>query len=442
MASSIEKKLAKHLECPICLEKFVEPKVLSCQHTYCRKCLEKLVARLDRENYEVTCPECRASTKVPGGDVNRLPANFLINNLLSLHDDTQPSKKSATCAKHDGETLKLFCQSCEEPICRDCTVIDHHGHRYLFIKDIFVAEKEKVLKIVQESKATICVLESSVATVDAQEEKLQESSVKVRECIDGFINAQIEILKAKGEHLKNELQMAVATQEEDFHAQKDTLFLSLGCLKSSLELTEQVLSRGDEAAVLKAKSQLSQQLKQSTARARVKPRDATLHTLEINAPLNNETVLKMAHITKHDEKYKLSVYGGNFGHLEETYVDKVCHFVISKEKSKKHDFLSRSDLCKEHSLPLLNVSSLEFAPSILMNCAHVRIKSPGSINLRAFLIKGENDSFLFSYRPDEIGTYTIEIIINGRYVQGSPFAWIVKGFVTSRQYRKMDDEYD
>lgn len=65
MASPIEKKLAKHLECPICLEKFAEPKVLSCQHSYCKKCLKRLV-RLEREDYEVTCPECRKSTKVRG----------------------------------------------------------------------------------------------------------------------------------------------------------------------------------------------------------------------------------------------------------------------------------------------------------------------------------------------------------------------------------------
>lgn len=385
--------------------------------------------------------------QVPSGDVKRLPANFLINNLLSLHDDSQPSKKSATCGKHNGETLKFFCQTCQHPICGDCTVIDHHGHRYLFIKDIIVPERKKVLKIVQESKAIISALESSVATIDTQEEKLQENSLKVRQCIDSFINAQFEILKAEGERLKNELQRSIATQEEDCRAQKDTLFLSLGCLKSSLEFTEQALSRGDEAAVLTAKSQLSQQLKQSTARVGVKPRDASFYTLEIDAPLDNETVRKMAHITKHDEEYKISMFGGNFGRLEETYVDKDCDFIISKKKCKfeydKKVFkcLSPSDTksdVQQTSSPDDNVPSM----SPTQNCALVIIKSPHSKRTCSSVIKGDKDCFLFYYRPDEIGTYTIEIIINGRYVQGSPFAWIVKGFVTSRQYRKMEDEFD
>ena len=33
--------------------------------------------------------------------------------------------KSATCRIHDGELLKMFCETCEETICRDCTLVDH-----------------------------------------------------------------------------------------------------------------------------------------------------------------------------------------------------------------------------------------------------------------------------------------------------------------------------
>lgn len=63
MASIIEKKLVKILECAICLDSYEEPKVLPCQHTYCRKCLEQL-AFGDGRIRKVTCPECRRVIKV------------------------------------------------------------------------------------------------------------------------------------------------------------------------------------------------------------------------------------------------------------------------------------------------------------------------------------------------------------------------------------------
>ncbi len=67
MASSVEKELAKHLECGICLQTFKEPKVLDCHHSYCKKCLERLVittVHVGRHEHEISCPECRRKTKV------------------------------------------------------------------------------------------------------------------------------------------------------------------------------------------------------------------------------------------------------------------------------------------------------------------------------------------------------------------------------------------
>lgn len=374
------------------------------------------------------------SRQVPGGDVNVLPSNFLINNLLQLHRDSEPRETDATCAKHDGETLKLFCQTCEELICRDCAIVDHHGHRYSFIKDLFLAEKEKTLNLVQESRAAISALESAVESVDVRVGKLQENSRKVQQCINSFINTQIEILKGQGEHLKSELQRPLLNQEGIFQTQKDSLFQSLGCLKSSVEFIDKALAKGNEAAVLTAKSQLSKQLNQATALAEVKLRDTISYTLVLNAPLKNETVSNLAHISKHEEEYKLRMCGGNFGQLNETYVNQICYFVVSKEKVSIRDH-------KEFFSEILkrSTNTLDFAPSMLKNFAQVRIMSPLSMNLHSFDIVAKKGRFFFHFFLEEIGTYTIQIIINGRYVQGCPFAWTVKGVLCSRKYTKMDE---
>ena len=33
--------------------------------------------------------------------------------------------KPLICGNHEGEAKKLYCEDCEETICRDCTMIDH-----------------------------------------------------------------------------------------------------------------------------------------------------------------------------------------------------------------------------------------------------------------------------------------------------------------------------
>ncbi|KAL9958088.1 hypothetical protein ACROYT_G035057 [Oculina patagonica] len=148
MASSVETKLAKHLECGICLERFEEPKMLTCQHSYCKRCLERLVTTVALQDHEIKCPECRKGTKVPSGDVKSLPSNFFINSFLSICGNGQ-SNASPPCEKHDGEILKLFCRDCDRLLCRDCTLIDHRDHKYTSVKEpLDIVQLNPYLRIV------------------------------------------------------------------------------------------------------------------------------------------------------------------------------------------------------------------------------------------------------------------------------------------------------
>lgn len=77
-------------------------------------------------------------------------------------------------------------------------------------------------------------------------------------------------------------------------------------------------------------------------------------------------------------------------------------FVISKENV----FLS--DYRKMFSLTLNSINPTDFGPSMHKDCAQVRIVSPCSRNLHSMVITAEKERFLFSYFPDEVGTYTID----------------------------------
>ena len=68
MATASE-SLKKHLECTICLETIKEPKMLTCQHTYCRECLENLVKKDGRCAVVIICPECRTKTEVRSKEI-------------------------------------------------------------------------------------------------------------------------------------------------------------------------------------------------------------------------------------------------------------------------------------------------------------------------------------------------------------------------------------
>lgn len=64
------------LECPVCFEKLdVTAKVLPCQHTFCKPCLQ----RIFKAHKELRCPECRTLVFC---SIEALPANLLLLRLL------------------------------------------------------------------------------------------------------------------------------------------------------------------------------------------------------------------------------------------------------------------------------------------------------------------------------------------------------------------------
>ncbi|XP_039599481.1 E3 ubiquitin-protein ligase SH3RF3-like isoform X2 [Polypterus senegalus] len=71
-----ESSLLDLLECSVCLERLdTSAKVLPCQHTFCRRCLQSIVS----SRSELRCPECRILVDC---SVDELPANILLVRLL------------------------------------------------------------------------------------------------------------------------------------------------------------------------------------------------------------------------------------------------------------------------------------------------------------------------------------------------------------------------
>lgn len=71
-----ERTLNELLECSVCLDRLdTSSKVLPCQHTFCRRCLEEIMS----SQRELRCPECRTLVIVK---VEDLPANILLVRLL------------------------------------------------------------------------------------------------------------------------------------------------------------------------------------------------------------------------------------------------------------------------------------------------------------------------------------------------------------------------
>ena len=80
------KKLEYQLICPICFDTFKDPKLLKCNHVYCKDCLQQLPMVQGRKGQlSLCCPTCRQSTTT-AADLSSLQTAFHILNLVDIQD--------------------------------------------------------------------------------------------------------------------------------------------------------------------------------------------------------------------------------------------------------------------------------------------------------------------------------------------------------------------
>uniref|UniRef100_A0A3P9MC61 RING-type domain-containing protein n=1 Tax=Oryzias latipes TaxID=8090 RepID=A0A3P9MC61_ORYLA len=112
-----DSSVPEDFECKVCFNYFDLdrhiPKLLSCSHTFCRECLEKLHS-LEGRGWRIGCPVCRHRTPVREYQIQNLPDNVLLTDSLKhenasdREEQTSPSGSSSTSQDSDRS-----CETCK-----------------------------------------------------------------------------------------------------------------------------------------------------------------------------------------------------------------------------------------------------------------------------------------------------------------------------------------
>ena len=100
------------IKCPICLEIYSEPKMLPCQHSFCRCCLERLVENDGRWG---RCPQCRQLFRIPFNGISSFDVNRTIAQLIETvprQHNERPALR-AKCASCRQEEIITTCEHCK-----------------------------------------------------------------------------------------------------------------------------------------------------------------------------------------------------------------------------------------------------------------------------------------------------------------------------------------
>ncbi|XP_071790222.1 uncharacterized protein [Asterias amurensis] len=126
--TSVLDKISKdHLECPICTNRFINPTMLDCLHSFCFTCLKELQQQ-DPNNSILLCPLCRKKTTLEDNKVDSLPKDFKLNALVDeftvqeqLMEGHGSEVKCQACEHGEQDrTAVSRCIDCKHFICQEC----------------------------------------------------------------------------------------------------------------------------------------------------------------------------------------------------------------------------------------------------------------------------------------------------------------------------------
>ncbi|CAM4653577.1 unnamed protein product [Lepidochelys olivacea] len=208
-AESPVESLQEEATCPICLEYFTDPVTLECGHNFCRACIAQCWEGPDTA---ASCPQCRETVQQRNLRPNRQLANVVeIAKRLSFQA-AKGAGGGGVCGEHQ-ETLKLFCEEDQTPICVVCDRSRaHRAHTVVPIQEAAQEYKEKIqahLKTLREEREKLLGLK--VTGEERSREYLKQTETERQKIVSQFqqlrqlLEEQERLLLAQLEKLDKEI---------------------------------------------------------------------------------------------------------------------------------------------------------------------------------------------------------------------------------------------
>ncbi|XP_022110244.1 tripartite motif-containing protein 2-like isoform X2 [Acanthaster planci] len=181
-------KIGQHFTCDICQDRYKQPKILDCVHSFCQACLEDYYTSRYKHARKIPCPVCRQETVLPDARIQGLKTNFPLMGIIaeiSEQEKLARSEEKNKCQKHQGEMKRFYCETCQKLICSSCAVLDHckPQHHYIDIGEASLKYKHSLIDKFSDFHKEIKGLEQSLAASSQAQREFGRNVTKTKKAV-------------------------------------------------------------------------------------------------------------------------------------------------------------------------------------------------------------------------------------------------------------------
>ena len=317
-------------------------------------------------------------------------------------------KVTLHCSLHKGKELELYCETCGELICHNCTVRKHcrPEHKYDLVVDTFEKHKAEMVASLEPVEKQLTVVNKALEQIDRQSAEVNDLRTATETEIHKTIQQLHELLEARKIELIGKLNQFASQKIKKLAAQKDEVEIVQTQLVSCLSFVRECLRTGSQGEVMKMKKTIMKQIKEVTDRFnpdRLSPSDQT-DVVFISSP----QVAQACQL---------------FGDIRNVHVEKVsamkCYATGKGLEVAEPGERATVVLHVVNQKGMPCTTPVETIMSELVSVA-TNMKTKSSVKIK------EASQYEISYQPTSRGRHQLHIKVDDEHIKGSPFAVTVK----------------
>ena len=317
--------LEKEITCAVCHNHYQQPKLLPCLHFYCKECILEQAFRegLDKP---FPCPECFKEASLPEGNVDNLQAVVFINRLKDQYAQLEKAQSKETkcemcsnfeaqaeafcrycnyfickecvdshhkmrvfhdheimsldevkkvgdkdlltknpplkiCQVHQ-ESLKMFCFSCNQLICRDCTITDHRDCKFEFNHIAAISKKKELMDSLKPLIKMDARFSGAVEEIRRAAHELEAQGMSAANHINASFEQLHMILETRKKLLLEETRRKVDLMTVSFKGQEENMSIASAEVHGIINYTGQCVRHCSDDEVMCMHAEIGSRIKQ------------------------------------------------------------------------------------------------------------------------------------------------------------------------------------
>ena len=189
---------------------------------------------------------------------------------VSSTSQSLPAKQepTLTCSTH-GKKLKIYCETCDSVICRDCTVRTHKDHEYDLVSASYTKHCQELENSLNPVKGKIEALKKILSALAEREGEIRDRGEGILVEIHEMVEEKMNVLRQSERKLSEEAKRVTDAKLEVLSGQAKSAQTSLSLLEHIEDYVEQSMKTGTPEQFLQSKKQMMERMSEVTTQINV-----------------------------------------------------------------------------------------------------------------------------------------------------------------------------